>query len=515
MNEITKDFPGIRALDDVQLEVVEGEIHALVGENGAGKSTLMNILGGVYPYGTYKGDIVISGEICRFNTIRDSEEKGIAFIHQELALSPYLSIAENIYMNHEIVKYKFLIDWQETNRKAKQYLETVGLTEDPQTNIGSLSVGKQQLVEIAKALSKNCRLLILDEPTAALNVDESRNLLDLLLRLKKEQGLTSILISHKLNELKGVADTITILRDGKTVETMAADKDATEGRIIKGMVGREILDHYPKRDVVPGKVRFEVRNLNAYHPMDDMRKVVNDVSFNIRKGEIVGFAGLMGAGRTEIAMSVFGRAYGQKVSGEILIDGKPVKVNNVRSAIKNGIAYLTEDRKAKGLSLIHSLRENMTIVTLDKFARFSVINGDDEIIEAEKYKGDLKVKASSINQTAGNLSGGNQQKVCLAKWIMTNADLLILDEPTRGIDVGAKHEIYQIMNRLVSEGKSILFISSDLPEILSMSDRIYVVNEGEIAGELSKSEISQESVMQCIMNHINRGDNDENHSSVS
>jgi len=507
MDNITKIFPGVVALDDVCLDVKEGEIHGLVGENGAGKSTLMNVLGGVFPYGTYKGRIVISGEICRFRNIRDSEEKGIAFIHQELALSPYLSIAENIFMNHEITTLKYVVDWKETNRRAQEYLNTVGLSEDPQTPVGSISVGKQQLVEIAKALSKNCRILILDEPTAALNNEESRNLLDLLLTLKKEQNLTSILISHKLNDLDGVADTVTILRDGKTIESFEVGEHLSMNRIIKGMVGREIIDRYPSRDTVPGDVFFEVRGLNAYHPLNDARKIVNNVSFNIRKGEIVGFAGLMGAGRTEIAMAVFGRSYGQRISGKVIIDGKPVNAQTIKSAIDNGIAYLTEDRKMQGLSLVHTVKQNMTLVNLPKFTKLAVISGDHEIHEAEEYRKKLDIKASSIDQIVGFLSGGNQQKVVLAKWIMTNADVFIFDEPTRGIDIGAKYEIYQIMNRLVAEGKSILFISSDLPEILSMSDRVYVINKGEIAGELDKSDISQESVMKCIMSHMNRSEN--------
>ena len=503
MHKITKEFPGVKALDGVQLDVAQGEIHALVGENGAGKSTLMNILGGVYPYGTYGGDIVISGEICKFRNIRDSEDTGIAFIHQELALSPFLSIAENIFMNHEIMKYKIKVDWHETNHRAQEYLKIVGLSEDPQTHVGTLSVGKQQLVEICKALSKHCRILILDEPTAALNVEESKKLLELLITLKKEQNLTSILISHKLNELEGVADTVTIIRDGKTIESFSAD-EMSEDRIIKGMVGREILDRYPIRNVIPKEVCFEVKELNAYHPTDDLRKVVNDVSFYIRKGEIVGFAGLMGAGRTEIAMAIFGRSYGQKISGEVFVNGEPVNTVSVKKAIDGGIAYLTEDRKAMGLSLVHTLKDNMTIVNLKDFTKWFVISKDHEISEAEKYKEDIGIKASGIDQIAGTLSGGNQQKVSLAKWIMTSADVFIFDEPTRGIDVGAKYEIYQIMNRLVAEGKSILFISSDLPEILSMSDRVYVINKGEIAGELDKSDISQESVMKCIQDHMNR-----------
>jgi len=511
MNKITKVFPGVIALDDVDFNVAEGEIHALVGENGAGKSTLVNVLGGVFPYGTYKGDIEIFGKKCRFRTIRDSEEEGIAFIHQELALSPYLSIAENIFMNHEVTKYKFVVDWRETQRRAREYLKTVGLSEDPQTKVGTLGVGKQQLVEIAKALSKNCRLLILDEPTAALNTEESKNLLKLLITLKKEQNLTSILISHKLQELEGVADTVTILRDGKTIESFPVGESLPIDRIIKGMVGREITDHFPKRDTMPEGIRFEVQGLCSYHPENDERRIVNDVSFNIRKGEIVGFAGLMGAGRTEIAMAIFGKAYGQKISGEVFIDGKQVNIRTIKSAIDGGLAYLTEDRKGKGLSLIHSVKQNITLVNLKKFTKFAVISRDHEIFEAEEFKDKLNVKASSIDQTVGNLSGGNQQKVSLAKWIMTNSDVYIFDEPTRGIDVGAKYEIYQIMNSLVAEGKSILFISSDLPEILGMSDRVYVVNKGEIAGELQGSEISQENVMRCIMNHMNGSEANERH----
>ncbi|WP_199425829.1 multiple monosaccharide ABC transporter ATP-binding protein [Thermaerobacillus caldiproteolyticus] len=504
MRGITKEFPGVRALDNVNLKVREGEIHALCGENGAGKSTLMKVLSGVYPYGSYSGDILFKGEICKFKDIKQSEELGIVIIHQELALIPYLSIAENIFLGNEQAK-KGIINWNETIVKTKELLQKVGLDESPNTLVANLGVGKQQLVEIAKALSKKVKLLILDEPTAALNEDDSENLLNLLLEFK-EQGMSAVIISHKLNEISKVADSITILRDGKTIETLDMRRDnVTEDRIIKGMVGRDLTNRYPKREPNIGEVIFEVKNWNVYHPLHNDRKVINNVSFYIRKGEIVGIAGLMGAGRTELAMSIFGKSYGRKISGQILKNGSEIYLEDVGKAIEHGIAYVTEDRKGNGLILMEDIRKNITLAHLRKISNKFVVNGNEEIIEAEKFLKKLKIKTPSVFQKTEKLSGGNQQKVVLSKWIFAEPDILILDEPTRGIDVGAKYEIYTLMNQLSQEGKGILMISSELPEILGMCDRIYVMSEGRITGELSKEEATQENIMKLMTKSTVRG----------
>jgi ABC-type sugar transport system, ATPase component len=498
MRGITKLFPGVKALDNVNLTVTKDEIHALIGENGAGKSTLMNVLSGVYPHGTYTGQIIFNGNECTFKNISDSEKIGIVIIHQELALMPNLTVGENIFIRNERARGG-VIDWTTTHDEAKKLLKKVGLQENTHSLVRDISVGKQQLVEIAKALSRNVRLLILDEPTSALNEEESDNLLKLLLELKQD-GITSILISHKLSEVTRVADSITVLRDGSTIETLDKNKDdITENRIIKGMVGRSLVDRFPKRIPHIGDVVFEVKNWNVYHPSIADKKVLTDINFNLRKGEILGFAGLMGAGRTELAMSLFGRSYGKHISGTIVKDGKEVTLHTVRQAIQNGISYATEDRKAAGLNLEADIRENITIAGLEKIARRTVIDVNKEIHVAEDYRRKLNIKSTSILQKVVNLSGGNQQKVVLSKWIFTDPDILILDEPTRGIDVAAKYEIYSIMNKLVAEGKSVIFISSELPELLGMCDRVYVMNEGKIAGELEGKEISQESIMKCIM----------------
>ncbi|WP_313577625.1 multiple monosaccharide ABC transporter ATP-binding protein [Lacrimispora sp.] len=499
MKSITKTFPGVKALDNVNLQVEEGEIHALVGENGAGKSTLMNVLSGIYPYGTYEGDIIYNGEICKFNRISDSEQKGIVIIHQELALVPYMTIAENMYLGNEKGK-RYAINWNETYGEADRYLNTVGLMESSHTLIKDISVGKQQLVEIAKALAKNARLLILDEPTASLNEDDSKALLELLLKFKSE-GLTSIIISHKLNEIAYVADKITVIRDGSTIETLDRKKDAiTEDRIIKGMVGRELVDRFPKRDDVEiGEKAMEVEHWNACHPLYSDRKVVNDVSFYVRAGEVVGICGLMGAGRTELAMSIFGKSYGVNISGKVRIKGQEVALNSVREAIRHKLAYVTEDRKGNGLILGNPIKINTTLANMQAISRRSIIDKDKEFAVAEDYRDKLKTKCPSVEQNVGNLSGGNQQKVLLSKWMFAEPDILILDEPTRGIDVGAKYEIYCIINRLAAEGKSVIMISSELPEVLGMSDRIYIMNEGRMVGEVSAAEATQEKIMACIL----------------
>ncbi|HEY8344613.1 MAG TPA: multiple monosaccharide ABC transporter ATP-binding protein [Bacillota bacterium] len=503
MRNITKSFGGVKALDNVNFKVMPGEIHALVGENGAGKSTLMNVLSGVHPHGTYSGDIIYQGRHCTFRNIRDSEKMGIVIIHQELALIPYLSIGENIFIGNERAK-NGVINWEKTHQDATKFLNKVGLKENPNVLIKDIGVGKQQLVEIAKALAKDVKLLILDEPTAALNEDDSNNLLNLLLELKKT-GITSILISHKLHEVTKVADSITILRDGATIETIEVKGgEISEDRIIKGMVGRELVDRFPKRTPNIGRVYFEVKNWNVYDPLIEGRKVIKDVSIKVHKGEIVGISGLMGAGRTEFAMSVFGKAYGRQISGQIIKDGRPLTINNVQQAINNGLAYVTEDRKTAGLILIEDIKHNISLSSLKKISKRGIINDDEENKAAINYRKKLNIKSSSIYHKIQNLSGGNQQKVVLAKWIFAAPDILILDEPTRGIDVGAKYEIYTIINQLAEEGKAIIFISSELPEILGICDRIYVMNDGRIVGELTKEEASQESIMKCIM-QSNRG----------
>lgn len=504
MRGITKEFPGVKALSNVNLQVKKGEIHALCGENGAGKSTLMKVLSGVYPHGSYTGDILFDGNVCEFKNIRQSEERGIVIIHQELALIPYLSIAENIFLGNEISK-NGVIDWNETMMRTKELLRKVGLKESPQTKVEDIGVGKQQLVEIAKALAKDVKLLILDEPTASLNENDSKNLLNLLLEFKG-YGMSAIMISHKLNEIERVADSMTIIRDGQSIETLDMKKDnVNQDRIIKGMVGRDLTNRYPERTPKIGETIFEVENWTVYHPTHADRKMIDNVSLHIRRGEIVGVAGLMGAGRTELAMSVFGKSYGKKISGQIVKNGQEVQFPNVTSAIKQGMAYVSEDRKGNGLILMDDIKQNITLASLDKISKRAVIDENKEMIEAENYRKKLRIKTPSVLQKAGNLSGGNQQKIVLSKWIFSEPDILILDEPTRGIDVGAKYEIYSIINELAAEGKGILLISSELPELLGMCDRVYVMNEGSITGEVTREEANQETLMMYMTKRKVRG----------
>jgi len=499
MKNITKTFPGVKVLDNVNLKVKEGEIHALVGENGAGKSTLMNVLSGIYPYGTYEGDIIFDGEICRFSDIKSSEEKGIIIIHQELALIPYMTIGENLFLGNERGR-KTAINWNETYKKADELLRTVGLKESSRTLIKDISVGRQQLVEIAKALAKKAKLLILDEPTASLNESDSKALLELLLEFKNK-GMTSILISHKLNEISYVADKITVIRDGSTIETLDKRKeDISEVRIIKGMVGRELSDRFPERkEKHIGDVKMEASDWTVYHPLYTERKVVDKVSVNVRSGEVVGISGLMGSGRTELVMSIFGKSYGTNISGILKINGETARLNTVKDAIRKKLAYVTEDRKGNGLILSNPIKINTTLANLRAVSKHFIIDKDKEISVANQYRRKLNIKCTTVEQNVGNLSGGNQQKVLLSKWMFADPDILILDEPTRGIDVGAKYEIYCIINSLAAEGKSVILISSELPEVLGMCDRIYVMNEGRIAGELSSEEASQELIMTYIL----------------
>lgn len=495
MNDITKVFPGVKALSDVNFKVKKGEIHCLVGENGAGKSTLMKVLSGVHTYGTYTGDIVYEGEVQKFKGIADSEEKGIAIIYQELALIPELTVYENIYFGHEI-KHGKTIDWNKTIVKATEMLKKVKLDVDPSIKVKELSVGKQQLVEIAKALSKNVKLLILDEPTASLNEDDSQNLLHLIKELK-EQGVTCIMISHKLKEIIAIADTITVLRDGQTICSMdARERKIEEAEIIKNMVGREIDNIYPKREKkTVGEVCFEVKDWTV-HDEAKQRDILQNVSLNVRKGEIVGLQGLMGAGRTELALSIFGNTPGYKITGgEVLVDGKKVHFKEPKDAIKAGVAYVSEDRKGNGLILIQDIKYNITIANIEELKNGLAINENEEIKAANEYRESINIKTPSIEQKVLNLSGGNQQKVQIAKWLFAKPKVLILDEPTRGIDVGAKYEIYTIMNKLVEQGMSIIMISSELSEVLGMSDRLYVMSEGKIMGELSAEEATEHKVM--------------------
>ncbi|CAB4630539.1 unannotated protein [freshwater metagenome] len=495
MNNITKTFPGVKALDDVTLKVERGEIHAICGENGAGKSTLMKVLSGVYPFGTYSGDIFYENEVRKFSNISDSEAEGIVIIHQELALSPHLSIAENIFLGNEIKNIFGLINWNKTYQEASSLMARVGLKEDPNLPIKDVGVGKQQLVEIAKALSKRVKLLILDEPTAALNDEDSAHLLDLLRHLKG-QGITSIIISHKLNEIEAIADTTTILRDGKTIESLnMKGSKVSQERIIKGMVGREMDNRYPAREANIGEEILRVENWTAYHPIDSTRLVVDNVSMNVRKGEIVGLAGIMGAGRTEFARSLFGHSYGTNISGKVFKNGTEIQVRTISEAISNGLAYATEDRKRFGLNLIEDVKRNISLASLKSFVTFGLVNDNEEYKRASEYRASMNIKSPSVLSVVGQLSGGNQQKVVLSKWINVNPDVLILDEPTRGIDVGAKYEIYLIIQRLAAEGKGVIVISSELPELIGICDRIYAISEGSISGEVLRKDAKPELLM--------------------
>jgi putative multiple sugar transport system ATP-binding protein len=496
MRNITKTFPGVKALENVNLDVRRGEIHAIVGENGAGKSTLMKVLSGVYPFGTYEGELVYEGQECHFKGIHDSEKRGLVIIHQELALVPLLSITENMFLGNEHAAMG-VIDWDANEKRTRELLKKVGLNEDPSTKITNMGTGKQQLVEIAKALSKDVKLLILDEPTASLSEKDSQTLLALLRDLRA-QGISCILISHKLNEVRAVADRVTVIRDGHSIETLSAG-DITEDRIISSMVGRPLENRFPPRSPKIGEVVFEVKDWSVYHPIHTDRQVIKGISMNVRRGEVVGIAGLMGSGRTEFAMSIFGRSYGRHITGEVLLNGKTVDTRSVSRVVRQGIAYVTEDRKTYGLNLIDHIKNNTTLANLRAVSNVGVIDEMREMKVANDYRGRTNIRSSSIFQLTGNLSGGNQQKVVLSKWLFANPDVLILDEPTRGIDVGAKYEIYTIINELAAEGKAIIVISSEMPELLGISDRIYVMNEGRFVGEMAASDASQEKIMRAIV----------------
>ncbi len=497
MRGITKEFPGVKALSNVNLEVKRGEIHSICGENGAGKSTLMKVLSGVYPYGTYDGDIYFDGAEVKFKTIRESEQAGIAIIHQELALIPELTITENMYLGNERAK-RGVIDWNLANAQARELLAHVGLKEDPDVQIKNIGIGKQQLVEIAKALGKDVKLLILDEPTAALNDADSKHLLGLLTELRAK-GITCIMISHKLNEIEAISDSITIIRDGQTIETLDVAIDgADEDRIIRGMVGRDLEHRFPLHTPVIGEKLMEVRDWTVAHPDDSQRLVVKGAGLEVRRGEIVGLAGLMGAGRTEFARSVFGQSYGTKVAGQLFLHGKEVHTRNVGQAIAAGLAYVTEDRKSLGLNLLDTIRESITSAGLHKIERFGVVDDREEITAAERYRKAMRIKAPTIEEGVNKLSGGNQQKVVLGKWLFTEPEVLILDEPTRGIDVGAKYEIYELINQMADAGKGVLVISSELPELLGICDRIYTLSAGVITANVARADADQEVLMRYM-----------------
>jgi putative multiple sugar transport system ATP-binding protein len=498
MQGITKIFPGVKALDNVNLSVRRGEIHAICGENGAGKSTLMKVLSGVYPHGSFDGSIRFEGREVSFGNIVDSEREGIIIIHQELALIPVLSIAENIFLGNEIAR-RSVIDWPEAHSRAETLLRKVGLQERTTTLVDKLGVGKQQLVEIAKALSKDVKLLILDEPTAALQENDSQKLLDLLLEFKSG-GISSILISHKLNEVSQVADRITVLRDGVTVSTMdCVDGEISESKIVAQMVGRDMTQRYPDRTPRIGAPLLEVKRWNVWHPESSGRHLIRDIDLSVAAGEVVGIAGLMGSGRTEFAMSLFGRSYGKNITGTVRLRGEEIDISTIEKAIAHGLAYVTEDRKSLGLVLDDSILRNITLANLERVSSRGVIDETLERQAAENYRDTLHIRAPDVFQKVVNLSGGNQQKVVLSKWLFTSPDVLILDEPTRGIDVGAKYEIYGIINQLADEGKGVILISSEMPELLGMCDRIYVMNEGVFVGELTGHEASQEAIMSMIV----------------
>ncbi|XHS77390.1 multiple monosaccharide ABC transporter ATP-binding protein [Burkholderiaceae bacterium UC74_6] len=498
MRAIGKHFHGVVALQHVDLVVQRGEIHAVVGENGAGKSTLMNIVSGVYPHPDYEGEIWFDGQLQRFSGIRQSEALGIVIIHQELALIPQLSIAENLFLGHEQAR-RGVIDWARTHERAVELLRQVGLDESPQTLVGDIGVGKQQLVEIAKALAKDVKLLILDEPTASLNEDDSAALLELLKRLRA-RGVACVLISHKLNEIAEVADVITVLRDGSTVSTLDCRETAPrEATIVQAMVGREMQDRYPKRQPSPGEILFELRDWWVEHPLHVAREAIKGVNLNVRRGEIVGIAGLMGAGRTELAMSVFGRSWGRRIRGSAWMNGQQVDVSTVRRAVKSGLAYVTEDRKALGLVLQDSIARNTGLCRLEGISRLGIIDEAREHAVANEFRQRMATRCSGVQQAVGDLSGGNQQKVVLSKWLFTEPELLILDEPTRGIDVGAKFEIYSLIASLAAQGRAILMISSELPELLGMCDRLYLMNQGQLVGEMPAAGATQETVMHALL----------------
>ncbi|WP_345710788.1 sugar ABC transporter ATP-binding protein [Kineococcus glutinatus] len=497
MRKISKTFGPVRALQQVDLLVEAGQVHAICGENGAGKSTLMRVLSGVYPHGSYEGEILFQGEVQSFSGVTDSERAGLVIIHQELALIPELSITENVFLGTQPHKHG-VIDWSRAHQRTEELLARVGLQEDPDTAVKHLGVGKQQLVEIARALSKSPRLLILDEPTAALNDAESQNMIDLIRSLQR-RGMTSIIISHKLEEIAQVADAITVLRDGRSIEAIdISQQPMDDERIIRAMVGRSLRSRFPPRTADIGDVLLEVRDWTVRHPLAPERLVCKQSCFNVHRGEVIGLAGLMGAGRTELAMSIFGRSYGTFISGHVELDGQLVDVSSVPKAIAAGLAYVSEDRKGLGLNLLDDIKRSVVSAKPSKIATRGVIDQGAEHAAAEDHRSRLRIKTDSVDSAVTSLSGGNQQKVVLAKWMFTDPNVLILDEPTRGIDVGAKYDIYVIIQALAAQGKAIVVISSELPELLGITDRIYTIFEGRVTGVMDTATASPEALMRAM-----------------
>ncbi len=497
MRNITKTFPGVRALDGVTFDLHEGEVHALVGENGAGKSTLMKVLGGVYPHPQYGGEIILDGKEHRFANVRDAELAGIAVIYQELSLVKQMSIAENIFLGREPRRFG-VIQWEQVYSRAERLLDDLHLRLDPRTPVDNLGIGQQQLVEIAKALSHEARILVLDEPTAALTDAEVETLFVIINKLKS-RGVGMIYISHKLNEVFRLSDRITVLRDGRTVGTEPRSA-MDEPRVIALMVGREVGDIFPQANHPRGDVVFEARNMTVEDPNVAGKLLVKNVSFAVRQGEVLGIAGLMGAGRSDLLMAIFG-AHAGRVTGEILVQGKPARIARPADAIRHGIGFVTEDRKRFGLILEQTILNNMTLAGLSRVSGRFLTDIDAEAAAGERYRRELRVKATNVYTIAGTLSGGNQQKVVLAKWLMTSPRVLFLDEPTRGIDVGAKQEIYAQINKLAGTGLAIVLVSSELPEVLGLSDRVIVLHEGRITGEYTRADATPERVMACATGH--------------
>jgi D-xylose transport system ATP-binding protein len=493
MKSITKSFPGVRALDGVSFDLKPGEIHALVGENGAGKSTLIKILAGVYPHPEYGGEIILDGSERRFAKIRDSETAGIAVIYQELSLVKDLNVAENIFLGREPRRFG-IINWEELYSRAQKLLDELHLEIDPRTPVVNLGIGQQQLVEIAKALSQKARILVLDEPTAALTDTEVETLFRILNDLRA-RDVAMIYISHKLDEVFHLSDRITVLRDGKTIGT-SASSETDEPRVISQMVGRDVDQIFPVSKHERGEVVFEVRQVTVEDPSVPGKLLVDRVGFSVHKGEVLGIAGLMGSGRSELLMAIFGAHPGRK-SAELFVAGKRIQINKPADAINQGIGFVTEDRKRYGLILDQTILRNMTLAGLRRLSGRFFTNEDAEAAAGERASADLRIKATSVFTIAGTLSGGNQQKVVLAKWLLTNPRVLFLDEPTRGIDVGAKQEIYAQINRLAESGLAIVLVSSELPEVLGLSDRVIVLHEGRVTGEFTRAEATPEAVMSC------------------
>ena len=494
---ITKRFPGVTALKDVSFDLREGEIHALCGENGAGKSTLIKLLSGIHPHGSYEGSFDVNGEEAKFATIKDAEKAGLAVIYQELALVEEMTVAENIFLGREPRRWGAFIDWPRMYREAQALLNRFKVDLDPAAPVRTLGVGQKQLVEIIKALAKDSKILILDEPTAALAEHEVLILLDILRDLR-QRGIASIYISHKLDEVFGIADRITVLRDGSTVGTSNA-ADTSKAEVIRHMVGRELGDLFPRRTTQPGEVILRVDSLSVADAETGSKRL-HDVCFELRAGEVLGIGGLMGAGRTELLMHLFG-AWGRHVSGSVQLNGRSLSGLTPETIIQRGLVLASEDRRRYGLHLEQEIGFNLSLSSLASVVRGGFIQRNAEIRRNQSMFDSLRVKATGLEAIVGKLSGGNQQKVVLGKALLTEPTIILLDEPTRGIDVGAKLEIYEIINQLTAAGKAVILVSSELPELIGMSDRILMLNSGRIGGAFSRAEATQEKLMAAAMGH--------------